>query len=117
MAGKSILRDRPEVLVGQFYQALLAKKIPIEKLILFGSYAKGKPKPWSDLDICVVSKQFGKDPFEELVYLKQIASSVEAMIEPHPLHPREFKDNWNLLAQEIRKYGKVWPKPKTANRL
>ena len=29
--------------------------IPIEKLIVFGSYAKGSAKTWSDVDVCVVS--------------------------------------------------------------
>jgi len=51
MAKKSILEDKPAVLLNRFYKALLGEKIPVEKLILFGSYAKGNPKPWSDLDV------------------------------------------------------------------
>jgi len=31
-------------------------KIPVEKAILFGSYAKGAPKPHSNIDIVIHSK-------------------------------------------------------------
>lgn len=111
MAGKTILREKTKKNINKFYKALLKKNILVEKLIMFGSYAKGKPKPWSDVDICVVSPKFGKDSFEEQVFLQHLASDIEPLIEPHPLHPQELKDKWNVLAHEIRKYGKVWPKP------
>ena len=35
---------------------LISKEFPIEKLILFGSRAKGKAKKFSDYDILVVTK-------------------------------------------------------------
>ncbi len=35
-----------------------SKEIPIEKLIFFGSRAKGKPKKYSDIDLVVVSRLF-----------------------------------------------------------
>ena len=34
------------------------KPLDPEKIILFGSYAYGDPNPDSDLDICVVEKQY-----------------------------------------------------------
>ncbi len=36
------------------------KKIKVEKVILFGSYAWGKPHRYSDIDLAVISKDFGK---------------------------------------------------------
>ena len=36
----------------------LSKKIPISKMILFGSRAKGKPGKWSDFDVIIVSESF-----------------------------------------------------------
>lgn len=36
----------------------LIKKIPIKKMILFGSRAWGKPKRWSDFDLIIVSDKF-----------------------------------------------------------
>jgi predicted nucleotidyltransferase len=32
----------------------IAEKFDPERIILFGSYAYGKPKPWSDVDLLVV---------------------------------------------------------------
>ena len=43
------------------YQLTLKKAGIKSKLIIFGSQAKGKAKPWSDIDICVVSDSFGKN--------------------------------------------------------
>jgi len=36
----------------------LSKKIPIDKMIFFGSYAKGKSHKYSDVDLIIVSKKF-----------------------------------------------------------
>src|SRR3989344_4329238 len=35
-----------------------SKKIPIKKIILFGSRAKGKTHRWSDFDLIIVSNKF-----------------------------------------------------------
>lgn len=35
-------------------------EIPIAKMLLFGSYAKGKSRKWSDVDLIVVSSKFRK---------------------------------------------------------
>ena len=32
--------------------------MPGAQVILFGSYARGEPGKWSDLDICVVAEEF-----------------------------------------------------------
>ena len=106
MARKSILNNKPEILLANYRQALSEAGIRVEDLILFGSYAKGSPKPWSDLDVCVVSSSFGKDKTEEMVLLKKLASPIEPMIEPHPYHPQDLADPWDPLAEEIRKHGK-----------
>lgn len=81
--------------------------IPVKKMILFGSYAKGTAKPWSDVDVCVVSDQFGKDYHAELVSLLHLTSSIDAVIEPHPFHPKDLEDPLDPLAHEIRTTGKV----------
>ena len=36
----------------------LSNNVPIEKMILFGSRAYGKPHRWSDFDLIIVSKKF-----------------------------------------------------------
>lgn len=79
--------------------------IPIEKLIVFGSYAKGSAKTWSDVDVCVVSKTFGVDRHTERVRLMHLQSDDTMDIEPHPYSPSDLSDQWDSLAHEIRTYG------------
>ncbi|MDP2861051.1 MAG: nucleotidyltransferase domain-containing protein [bacterium] len=107
MVKKSILNDKPEVLISRFKTLLKKEKIPVEKIILFGSYAKGTQKPWSDLDLCVVSSAFGKNGYDETVLLARLASTIEPMIEPHPYHPKDLLDPLDSLAWEIKKTGMI----------
>jgi uncharacterized protein len=88
------------------YKAVLIREgIPVEKIILFGSYAKKTAKPWSDIDVCIVSPIFGKDPFDEMVRLAKLAEKVDSLIEPHPYNAKDLFDKYDPLAKEIRTYG------------
>lgn len=107
MVKKSILNNTPKKLIRNYKEKLEHEGIPVEKIILFGSYAKGRPKPWSDLDLCVVSNIFGKDYYEEMVRLKKMTLSVEPMIEPHPYHPQDLNDPSDPLAFEILRTGRT----------
>ena len=105
MVKKSLLNDTPYNLIHQYHQALIAAGIPIEQMILFGSYAKKTPSYDSDLDVAVVSKTFGKSAFYEMVKLAKIAATIDFLIEPHPYHPKDLKDKWDPLAREIMAHG------------
>ncbi len=49
-------------ILSRFRKALESKNIRIAKMILFGSYATGKYKEGSDIDVVVISGDFsGKD--------------------------------------------------------
>ncbi|MBI2666823.1 nucleotidyltransferase domain-containing protein [Candidatus Woesearchaeota archaeon] len=45
------------------FKLALAKEVPIDKMILFGSRAKGKSHRWSDFDVLVISKWFENKKF------------------------------------------------------
>ena len=50
--------------------AELSREIPIKAIILFGSYAQGNPKEYSDIDLAVISDWFkGKPRIENMQYL------------------------------------------------
>ncbi len=49
----------------EMFKQRVDKDIPLEKLILFGSMAKGKTHKWSDIDLIVVSKTFRAMDFFE----------------------------------------------------
>jgi predicted nucleotidyltransferase len=80
--------------------------IRVKKIILYGSHAIGRPHKDSDIDLAVVSPDFGKDRFEEGVRLFQIASKIDPRIEPVPVSLESYeKDTWIPLIYEIRKNG------------
>lgn len=69
--------------------ALKKNNIPVDSIYLFGSYAKGKQRPCSDIDFCVVSKIFGKNDFKEMVLINQIAKRIAPQIEAFPVSEKE----------------------------
>lgn len=88
------------------YKKLLDKaKVKVEAIIVFGSQVKGTAKSHSDIDLCVVSSDFGRNHHDELVTLLRLTDVDTTNIEPHPFHPSDLADKWNPLASEINKYG------------
>ncbi len=107
MDQQTLLSDTPKNLIKKYRKILKNNNIPVEKLILFGSFAKNTQYKGSDLDLCVVSHRFGKQPFAEMVMLAKFAAQVDSLIEAHPYSPKDLDDKWDPLANEIRKYGVV----------
>lgn len=93
----------------KYIRILNAEGISVKKVILYGSYAKGTANETSDIDVCIVSDNLGKDYYKELIYLSSLASKVDDRIEPVPFTPADLNDKYNTLASEIRKYGKTLP--------
>lgn len=79
--------------------------IQVQNAYLFGSYAKNQADESSDIDICVISPQLGKDLIDEMVLLDKIGSEIDSHIEPHPMSPSDFGEKYNFLAHEIKTYG------------
>ena len=88
----------------------LKKEIRIERAILFGSYARGKAKRYSDVDIAIISADFQMlSPIERLVLLGKVAWKVGATeIEALGFTPEEYKrtNRFDFL-YEIKRKGKV----------
>ncbi|MBF0493018.1 MAG: nucleotidyltransferase domain-containing protein [Deltaproteobacteria bacterium] len=90
----------------KFHQLLLKEGVEVSALVLYGSYARGTAHRDSDIDVCVVSPQFGKDRFEEGVFLRHISGRVHALIEPVPCSLKDYQKNKvSPLLHEIRKEG------------
>ncbi len=93
-------------IIQRFINVLGAKGLRIEKVVLYGSYASGKNQFASDLDLAVVSPDFGKDRFEEGKLLHQIAWRIDPRIEPIPISSSSYEnDTWIPLIYEIRTKG------------
>src|SRR4030067_2838078 len=58
------------------------KLFPIEKIVLFGSFAKGTNRRWSDIDIAVIVKKFDFDFFDAYRKLGKVSLKLDTRIEP-----------------------------------
>ncbi len=104
MAKKTIPKKIEEEIFA--YIANLKKdRLPIKKVILFGSYAKGAQHKWSDIDLCVISPQF-KNAWQASGYLwsKRKISDFRYAIEPVGFSPKDYKEGSSLI-NEIKQNG------------
>jgi predicted nucleotidyltransferase len=64
------------------------RRIPVERVILFGSYAKGNPKKYSDIDIAVISPKFSR--MNELERIKLLLDCVHRIRHEFPVDIETF---------------------------
>ncbi|MDR0290882.1 MAG: nucleotidyltransferase domain-containing protein [Treponema sp.] len=74
----------------------------IDKVYLFGSYARGCPKDDSDIDIAFVVNKWVGDYEEAIVPIWRLRKSVDFRIEPHIVVPGE---DYAGFLPEIQKNG------------
>jgi len=92
--------------INEYIQILKKDKLPIKKVILFGSYAKGAQRKWSDIDLCIISPKF-KNALKALHYLgsKRKISDVQYVIEPLGFTLKDLQDKYSTLIHEIKTTG------------
>ena len=66
------------------YKELIAPRFdPAMKVMMFGSYAKGCPNEWSDIDVAVIVPKIDEDSFwDTAVSLNRDVDKVSLYIEP-----------------------------------
>lgn len=96
-------------IVNEYKDELKRHNIRITKTILYGSYAKGTPKPYSDIDLVVISPDLARfSPLKRQELLAQWTMNIDAPLEVIGYTPQEFKRaNHTIFGQIILKTGKV----------
>lgn len=89
--------------IRDYAKTLRKDNLPISRIVLFGSIAKGTARRDSDIDVCVVSPKF-TDPFEALQYLWRSKSRKHINIEPVGFSPKDFREG-SCLINEIKQHG------------
>lgn len=76
-------------------------------IYLFGSYASGKPKKCSDIDVAVVTsdKLLEKSYMEKKMQLWRLTLNEDARIEPILLGSKELANEVSLMASEVAANG------------
>lgn len=90
--------------IREYLKILKTDELPIQQVWLFGSFAKGKPHKWSDIDLCVVTPKF-KSSWDVLQYLWQKRRKNYGLtIEPVGYTTKDFKEGSSLI-DEIKRTG------------
>lgn len=85
----------------------ISKQFPLDAVYLYGSYAYGKPKPYSDVDVAVFSPMFGNNIVQETVMLMELFENAGLMVEPRAYSRQEFAqaEVGTFLYEEVLKKG------------
>lgn len=93
-------------IIEKFVKRLRQEGISVDSVILYGSYAAEEGRRDSDIDVAIVSRDFGKDRVEEGMALYRIAGKVDTRLEPVPISVEAYEnDTWLPLIYEIKAKG------------
>lgn len=99
-----------EIVVQDYVRTLRNHKIAVERAILYGSQAANTADKDSDIDIVIVSKDFGHDYRKEAVHLKLLALDVNPDISPRPYSTEDYRNSkpGSFLFDEVIQKGRVF---------
>jgi len=89
----------------KYFELVKASNFPmqIEKAYLFGSFAKGNPHEYSDIDIALVVNDVQGDYYYDIVVpVWKLRRGIDSRIEPHFVIPDEDYEDF---LPEIQKTG------------
>ena len=90
-------------LLSQFKKALENQNIHVEKMILYGSWAKKSQREDSDIDVVVISKDFeNKKYWERIDLLSNAIYDIFAPIEAVALTPKEWNKKESFVCEYAR---------------
>jgi len=101
---KKIVPKRVKKQIKAYLQVLTEDGMSVQKVFLFGSYAKGKQHKWSDIDLCIISKDLQKKQYPWEYLWRKTAQLPRTRIEPVGYTPKDFVDECPL-AWEIKQTG------------
>jgi predicted nucleotidyltransferase len=105
-----------DVEVKEIVLSLVSKLEPdirVSKIILFGSYASGEPKNWSDIDLAIISPNFSSLPiWRRQEVLAESLPEADARLSPLGYSPEELSKPSPFLREIIHTGRVVYEAPK-----
>jgi predicted nucleotidyltransferase len=89
----------------KYLEEVRRSNIRIDRAYLFGSYAKGKQQPHSDIDVAIISQDFSDNRYDNWNKLSK-ANIKYYKVEPHPFSKNRY-ENGDPFIDEIKKTGIV----------
>ncbi len=102
-------RSQIKAIVKQYVQNLEARGIRVQRVVLFGSYARGPAHDGSDIDLAVVAPQFARLNIRERYETLGLANmTLRAPIQVVGYSPRQwrYRERGSFI-DEIQRTGKV----------
>lgn len=89
------------------YKKKISNKAKIEKMLLFGSQAKGVSKEGSDVDILLISSDFERKKYFQRSPQFYLLWNYDYDVDIICLTPKEYKERKQQIGviQEVEKYG------------
>jgi len=105
MAKKRIPKNIVKVVKDYTQRLSKQEKLPISRVIIFGSQVKGRPHKWSDIDVCIISPRF-KDALKamQFLFIQRNKKEVLAGLEPVGFTEKAFSQSSSLI-EEIKNTG------------
>ncbi|MBI4215763.1 MAG: nucleotidyltransferase domain-containing protein [Parcubacteria group bacterium] len=96
-----------ETIVKKYADTLKKNNISFTNIYLFGSYAVGKAKPYSDIDVAIVVDKIksGRDYIDRKMKLWELTPEVDVRIEPILIEKTDIEQGGTTMASEVKKYG------------
>ena len=88
-----------------FAKEILDSGVPLDKVILFGSYSKGKQNPDSDIDVVLVSDIFTGFGYEDRKHFSRINIRKEFIEIETKTYPSRYFEKGDPFIKEISKTG------------
>lgn len=109
MDKKTYTKKQVDALVRDYARHLRDEhNTPIEHVFVFGSYAKHRARPWSDIDVCIVSPIFKHEDRLTYLWTRRRDKDVDAMIAPVGFTPEDFRNTTTSpLVHEVRTTGEA----------
>ena len=108
MAQAAVRRNRElEKVLGLIREAvrrLDLNGIRVARAILFGSFAQGRMREWSDIDVALISRDYRPTDFRQRVRIGLICQDVDVRMETVVYRPEDFRKG-EPLAMEIERTG------------
>jgi len=99
---KVLTRDEAIQLVRQYKRVISPRFKGQAKVVMFGSYSKGNPNKWSDIDVAVIVPSLPDDQWlDTSIALGMDVNEVSLLIEPVLM----AEDHWSPLYDDVMRTG------------
>lgn len=91
--------------VKKFAREVKKSGVHVYKVILFGSYAFGRPNKWGDIDVALVADEFTGIGFDDAAYFARINNKKPYILIEAKTFPTAYFKKGDPFIDEIKKTG------------